>query len=241
MIDFHAHLDLYPDPDSVVEKIIEHQMYVLSVTTTPSAWRGTYALARHYSRIRTALGLHPQIAHERYKELDMFDLFLNETKYVGEIGLDGSKGFSCHLSIQVQVFEQILNSCSKAGGKIMSIHSRGAATKILDLLSAYPDSGIPILHWFSGSKNELLRAIEIGCWFSVGPAMLRSKRSKETVSLMPNNRVLTESDGPFVKFDGRTIYPWDVRSAIQSLSEIWNLNPLEIEVLISNNLKKLVS
>ena len=76
MIDFHCHLDLYPDPVAVVEQCSKDGTYVLSVTTTPSAWLGTKRLALHAPRIRTALGLHPQIAHERIRELSLFDTLI---------------------------------------------------------------------------------------------------------------------------------------------------------------------
>src|ERR1035437_8151628 len=59
----------------------------------PSAWQGTSALAAPTKRIRTALGLHPQLAHERMNELPLFDSYLPETRYVGEIGLDGAPEF----------------------------------------------------------------------------------------------------------------------------------------------------
>jgi TatD DNase family protein len=65
MIDFHCHLDLYPNPQRLVEDCRKHGTYILSVTTTPSAWKGTNALANEATRIKTALGLHPQLAHQR--------------------------------------------------------------------------------------------------------------------------------------------------------------------------------
>ena len=66
-------------------------IYVLSVTTTASAWEGTAALAHGCPRIRTALGMHPQLAHERKHELPLFQRLIEKTDYVGEVGLDGSR------------------------------------------------------------------------------------------------------------------------------------------------------
>ena len=65
MIDFHCHLDLFPDPQRVAAEAEAAGIYVLSVTTTPKAFRQTAALAKGKRHIRTALGLHPQLAHER--------------------------------------------------------------------------------------------------------------------------------------------------------------------------------
>src|SRR5688572_3852935 len=96
MIDFHCHLDLYPDAAKVRDECVRRELDILSVTTTPSAWRGTSALAQKAPRIRTALGLHPQLAHERQSELALFDSILPETRYVGEIGLDGAPEFRPH-------------------------------------------------------------------------------------------------------------------------------------------------
>jgi TatD DNase family protein len=79
-IDLHCHLDLYPDPTAAVRRCREMGAYVLSVTTTPKAWRGTLALARGAPRIRTSLGLHPQVAHERAQELPLFEALLSETR-----------------------------------------------------------------------------------------------------------------------------------------------------------------
>ncbi len=78
-IDMHCHLDLYPRPDLVAEESKRRGTYILSVTTTPKAWHGTSLLAKESQRIRTALGLHPQIAHQRSHELDLFDSLLSET------------------------------------------------------------------------------------------------------------------------------------------------------------------
>ena len=108
MIDFHCHLDLYPRPVAVRDECDRRGLHILSVTTTPSAWKGTCALTSGSGRIRTALGLHPQLAHERRQELALFDRLLPDTPYVGEIGLDGAPEFRKHWRSQLAVLEHIL-------------------------------------------------------------------------------------------------------------------------------------
>lgn len=216
----HCHLDLYPEPFKVAEECNRRGTYVLSVTTTPKAWEGTCRLSEGSPRIRTALGLHPQIAHQRYQELGLFDALLSEAKYVGEIGLDGGSGFKDHWDVQLKAFRHILNAVNHAGGRIMSIHSRASATAVLDELKGI--DGIPVLHWFTGTKNQLNRAIDMGCWFSVGPAMLNTKKGVELVSIIPRDRILTETDGPFAKHRGNMLMPWESDIAVNILSEIWN-------------------
>lgn len=223
MIDFHCHLDLYPNSSEIVRTCLEKKLYVLAVTTTPSAWRISNTLGAGNDRIKTALGLHPQLAHEREKELPLFDKLLVNVRYVGEIGLDGSPELKKTWNTQLRVFNYILNSCQKGGGKIMSIHSRRAVSAVLDCLDEHPKSGIPILHWYSGSIKELERAVDLGCWFSVNPAMAKSKSGMRIIQNIPKNKLLTETDGPFTGENGRPFMPWDVQNVIHFLSKIWNI------------------
>lgn len=239
MIDFHCHLDLYPNPHSVAAECRRRGLYVLSVTTTPSAWNGTKALSNGNDRIRTAIGLHPQIAHERRTELPLFDAIVTETRYVGEVGLDGLPELRPHWDAQVTVFEHILEACRRAGGRIISIHSRRAAKAVLDRLEKLPGAGTPILHWFSGSIRELERAIALGCWFSVGPAMLASEKGRALAARMPRDRVLTESDGPFAQIRGGPVMPWHAAEATAGLADLWSVSTAEGTQITVTNLRAL--
>jgi len=241
MIDFHCHVDLFPNPDELVQRCERAGLYVLSVTTVPSAWRGTKALSRSSKRIRTALGLHPELAHERESELGLFDELLPEAKYVGEIGLDRTPGTESHWPAQSRVFRHILASCQRNGGRIMSIHSRRATDAVLDELEAFPDAGTPVLHWFTGSQTQLTRASDLGCWFSVGPAMVRGRRGRDLVARMPRERVLTESDGPFAQVDARAAQPSDVSAALRSLADLWSLAVADVNDIVMGNFRDLVS
>lgn len=240
MIDFHAHLDLYPDPSAVARECQERGMYVLSVTTTPSAWEGTSALAAGNSRIRTALGLHPELAAQRGAELAIFDRILPTTRYIGEVGLDGTPQLARGWDAQVRVFEHVLAACVSAGGRILSVHSRRAELEVLTRLEAAPGAGTPVLHWFSGSLRALERAVECGCWFSVGPQMLRAQKGRTLVTAMPRDRILTESDGPFTVHEGRPAMPWDVHSAVLELARIWGYSDSEAAGQVRSNLDSLV-
>ena len=237
MIDFHCHLDLYPEPRSVARTCANRGLHVLSVTTTPTAWAGTSALAK--GSIQTALGLHPQLAHERHTEIQLFDELLPQTCYVGEIGLDGAPEFRGHWKTQLVVFNHVLAACAKAGGRVMSIHSRRASKAVLDCLEAHPGAGTPILHWFSGSFHDLERAIALGCWFSVGPAMLKGKRGRGLTDRIPRERILTESDGPFARIDGRPVLPWEVDRAVIALADLWVCSGQDAQNILNDNLSHL--
>lgn len=240
MIDFHCHLDLYPNPEQEARAADEAGIYLLSVTTTPKAWPKTAKLARGRKRIRTALGLHPQLAHERHAELALFESLLERVRYVGEIGLDGSPGFGRYASIQLRVFQSILAMVSERGGRILTVHSRRAASEVLACIGE-EHAPRSILHWFSGSSRELDKAIAMGCWFSVGPAMMASASGRSLVARMPRDRVLTETDGPFAKHLGESLRPVDCWQAVSGLASVWSIEKSEAIALLKANLRRLAS
>lgn len=240
LVDMHCHLDLYPEPAKEVARIAGLKAYVLSVTTTPKAWRVTSGLSAAVPRIRTALGLHPQLAKSRKSELPLFDRLLPSAKYVGEIGLDGGPGCKEFWTDQMDVFEHILSSCQRLGGRILTIHSRSATGAVLDMLERYPGCGKPILHWFSGTQRELARAAEMGCWFSIGPAMLAGEKGRKLVGKMPCERVLTETDGPFAQTGGRPLKPAECFEALNFLSDVWQCDAQETGTNVLNTFRSLV-
>lgn len=235
MIDFHCHLDLYPNPGAVADQAQRRGVGVLSVTTTPSAWVGTSRLADGRPVIKTALGLHPQLAGERKHELRVFDKYVGHTRFIGEVGLDGSPEFKASWAAQTEVFTHVLHACNESGNKVLSIHSRRAATPVLDLLDLFQDVRRPVLHWFSGTRAELDRAISRGCWFSVGPAMVAGAKGRALVNAMPRHRVLLETDGPFGQVRGNRLQPWDVDLAFLAVSRAWMVEPDEARKIITAN------
>lgn len=241
MMDLHCHVDLYPDHREVLNDIKRCNFYILSVTTVPSAFEGTLSLTSKLKNCRTALGLHPHLAHHRKSELALFDLLAEKTRYIGEIGLDGSKGFREHFADQLMVFNHILSSCESYSDKILTIHSLNAVNDVLECLKAYPRAGIPILHWFLGTKLQLDTALEMGCYFSVGPAMLNSVRGRQVISWLPMNRILLETDGPFAKYNGKALLPSDTNLVLRYLSSKSGLAYSTINSAIKSNLRKIVS
>jgi len=240
-VDLHCHLDLYASPATAVKHADQAGAYVLSVTTTPKAWRGTALLAKGHSRIKTALGLHPQIAHERINELALFDELLPRTRYVGEIGLDAGPESKEHIGRQVVALDHILRSTTKAGGRILTIHSRRAVGGVLEALARHPDAGIPVLHWFTGTKSELRRAIEMGCWFSVGPAMATTKKGCEIIAALPKSKVLTETDGPFGSVNRRQLLPGEVGGALDVLANCWHVDRSEASATVLSTFRQILS
>jgi TatD DNase family protein len=237
LVDFHCHLDLYPNFLEMVAECERRKIYTLAVTTTPRAWQRNSKLTKPTKYVRAALGLHPQVVAEFHYEVDALCDLIPEARYVGEIGLDGSPKYADSFSMQKDVLDKILFSCVENGGRIISLHSRGATSEVLNMLENHKKSGTPILHWFSGSLRELKLAIALGCWFSVGVAMLSSKKGLELAANMPKNRLLTETDGPFTQQNGKPYMPWDVEIAVKKLALIWKQDAEEVKSQIAANLK----
>lgn len=241
MMDLHCHVDLYPDHQEVLNDIKQSNYYVLSVTTVPSAWEGTVKLTAGLNHCKTALGLHPQVAHQRANELVLFDELADQTRYIGEIGLDGSKGYNQHSDIQLSVFKHILKKCEEFDDKILTVHSLNAVEQTLDCLKQFPQSGTPILHWFLATKKQVLEATELGCYFSIGPAMLQSARGKKVISWLPQDKVLLETDGPFAKVDGKVLFPSNVNLVIEYLTQLWKMETQSVLSKLGQNLVTLLS
>lgn len=237
LVDYHCHLDLYPQCELLFEECTEQNISVLAVTTTPRAWPRNKELAQSSSSIRVALGLHPQIAAQRAVELQLFEQYLGETHFVGEVGLDAGPRFYRSFDTQLKVFEQILKLCSEAGGKILSVHSVRAASHVLRLIRQHVDKSrvAVVLHWFTGNKTEAKRAVDLGCYFSINQRMLDSPSTRLVVSSLPSDRILTETDGPFVEIHGRSVRPSDIELTLRNLAEIRGTTSEDIRSVIAAN------
>lgn len=241
-VDFHCHLDLYPDFEAAIAKAEAARIYTLTVTTTPKAWPRNHELTRDTRYVRAALGLHPQLAAERADELMLWERYLPETRYVGEVGLDAGPRFYKSLDAQKQVFRTVLERCAEAGGKILTVHSVRSVPMVLDMIERHfpRNRGVVVLHWFTGSQTEARRAAALGCYFSINAEMTHSDRGRALVAELPMDRLLTETDGPFTQIDGRPTEPTDTRMAIDAIARLRNLATDAIDKAVRTNLQRLL-
>lgn len=242
-VDFHCHLDLYRDHAAVIAECDRERVATLAVTTTPKAWKRNRELASGSQHVRVALGLHPQLVAERAGELPLFEALLQEARYVGEIGLDAGPRFYRSFAEQERIFERILRACAEQGGKILTVHSVRSVTKVLDQIEAAlpQDRGRVILHWFTGTPAEARRAAAMGCYFSINREMLRSDRHRKLVAGLPLDRLLTETDGPFVEADGLPVRPTSVADTVDGLASLQAVEASQIARTIIANLRTLVT
>jgi TatD DNase family protein len=241
-VDFHCHLDLYPDHEAAISKAEAARIYTLAVTTTPKAWARNHELTRHTRFVRAALGLHPQLVAERAAELPLWERLLPETRYVGEVGLDAGPRFYKSLDAQKHVFRSVLERCAEAGGKILTVHSVRSVPTVLDMVERYlpQGRGTVVLHWFTGSKSDARRAAMLGSYFSVNAEMTRSDRGRALVAELPIGRILTETDGPFTQIDGRPSEPADVKATVTAIADVRRVPVNAVTTAAISNLRSLL-
>src|SRR6266545_758528 len=155
LVDSHCHLDLYPDVPAAIRRIDAAGVLTIAVTNTPSVFEYLTALVGPAKSIHVAIGLHPELAHERDGELPLFHQLLPRTRYVGEVGLDYVTSDRERRDRQRRALTRIVEWCAEAGGKIVTVHSRRAANDVVDVFGAF--AGTYILHWYTGSIQSLNR------------------------------------------------------------------------------------
>lgn len=240
MIDLHCHLDLYKDPISLLPEVKRRCKYVLAVTTSPRAWQKTKQVFAGVDCIQVALGLHPEVLSSKTNEIDMLLSNIRNSKYIGEVGIDGSEQYKTSYQAQKDLFREVVRTAEKCGGRIISIHSRNAAKDVLDIIESDVVTSVPVLHWFSGTMEELERANALDCWFSVSPAMLLGRKGKNLVSKMPFSRILPETDAPFTEKRGVPYMPWEAFEIIDTLKDIFCLDTEQIKNELISNARRFI-
>lgn len=226
LVDMHCHLDFFEDPAAVARDAAEAGLAMLAVTCTPADYARTAPLLSRAENVRLAAGLHPWwLANGRSNasEVDALLALIEGTRYVGEVGLDFSTKHAPKdsFALQEEALARIARASAEAGGKLLSAHAVKAAGRVLDILE---DTGAlsccdVIFHWFSGSTEELWRAIRAGAFFSVNPMMLATRRAPEYLKLIPDERLLLETDLP-PEHPGSPYYAADVKMSLEQSLEL---------------------
>ena len=238
MLDTHCHIDLYPNPHAIAKVVERQKTLTIAVTNLPSHFEMGLPHLRGFRQIRPALGLHPLMAEHHKKERAKFKQMLSRTSYIGEIGLDFSKAGRETKNIQIEslnfVFKQIQDR-----PRFVSLHSRGAESKVLELLEEFNIQDA-VFHWYSGSLTVLDQIVQSGHYFSINPAMIRSKKGRNIIDRIPLDRVLTESDGPHIQLRNQPVKPADIKQILEVLRDIWGVSFQEADRQVWSNFMKLI-
>ena len=228
LADMHCHLDFSSDMAALARLAQAHGVAAFSNTVTPEGYLAASEALAGFLNVRVGVGLHPWwVADGRCgaEQVELACRLIQETRFVGEVGLDFAPRREGTFETQLDAFERIVDACCAQGGKVISIHAVRSATVVLDVLERHhvTHSNACILHWFSGSSQELARARELGCHFSVNPNMLATKRGRAYVRQIPPGRLLLETDLPDERTDAAQAGPaWiaQLEYAAQMLGKI---------------------
>lgn len=221
LYDMHCHLGFSDDPVALAHDLAGQGVVCWSQTVTPQEYeqqRSWFAGSRpnrgaeppalwgSASFVRLGAGLHPWWLAcdpaEARAQAEALAALVTETSFVGEVGLDFARHGIAAPEAQEAAFRLVALECARMGGRAVSIHAvgKGAAGRVLDILEDarfFADgSNRAVFHWFSGSSDELARARKLGCCFSVGLAMLGSKRGRAYAAQIPEAQLLLETDLP---------------------------------------------
>lgn len=195
MIDTHCHFDMMPKPEAYIRQRELVGDIVIGMTNLPSHFQMGQPHLKGFKHIRLALGMHPLLATESKIEVPLFKILVDQTSYIGEIGLDFSKEGFATKDGQVAVLREVL-SAIRGKKKIVSVHSRKAEKELLALLCEYEIENV-VFHWYSGPVDLIPDILAQGYYFSVNEAMCLSKNGRAIIEKIPRERLLTETDAPY--------------------------------------------
>ena len=238
--DLHCHIDLFPDPVALIAMCEREQIVAITVTTTPLAWTQNRLWTAGSRYVHAAVGMHPELVGERHTEIVLIERALEESPFIGEIGLDGNPQHRKSWVTQKHIFASVLSTAQRLGGHVASIHSRRAAAEVLRYLEEHttPDRMLPILHWFSDSVAVAKRAVNLGCYFSINHRMLAGAAGRKLIRHLPSDRLLTETDAPFTMVNDRRSEPRDVATTVEQLANTRGASLLEMKETIAVNARK---
>ncbi|MEW6036284.1 MAG: TatD family hydrolase [Candidatus Micrarchaeota archaeon] len=183
------------------------------------------------------LGIAPQTTvKEGVSKLEEWVSFIRESRpnAIGEVGLDYKWATTkAHVDGEVLVFSRMIGLAREMGLPIV-IHSRNNPADNEVPKDAVEDiirltRGMRLLmHFYSGSEEQARRIVDGGGYISV--AHMRSKERRKVINSVPLDRLLVESDSPYV---GRT--PESIREAAAYIAEVKGIGAAEVAAATSRN------
>lgn len=204
LLDMHCHLGFASNAAQLAREL-GGQGGALCATVSPSEYEALRDGLSGMPSVKVGLGLHPWWLHDgRCTERDVQRCveLAEGAPFIAEVGLDFGKRCVSSRDIQRRAFERICAVAAQTGGKVLSLHAVSSVDVVLEILERAgvvgraESSCAVILHWYSGSSDALQHAVRLGCFFSINPRMLQTKRGREYARILPEERLLLETDLP---------------------------------------------
>jgi TatD DNase family protein len=224
-LDAHAHL--------------KHMHSALDLSTcgavlamTVSLEEASHTITRSDQTILWGIGCHPGEvdAQQRFDERTFRDL-IKHTPIVGEIGLD--KRSQVPFDVQLKNLRAILNIVAD-NPRLVSIHSNHATAEVLEELDKRPISAA-VLHWWSASNSRTKAAVQLGCYFSINPAIAEHSRFSKYV---PIDHILLETDHGYD--DSPAEIPTKIESTERMVAAKYLVDSASLRNTVWSNFKNIV-
>jgi TatD DNase family protein len=256
MIDSHCHLAdqaFAVDLEAVVQRAkangVERVLVILEAGSAQEAAQAD-RLQGLWPEVRTAVGVHPHIAHQYADRADqVVDMVRTQiaatpsARAVGEIGLDYHYDLSPR-TVQQEIFARQIRLARELRLPVV-VHTREADPDTLALLRDEGQGDVEgVLHCFTGSLDLAQSAVELGFFVSLAGIVTFPKAGalRDVVRALPLDRLLVETDSPFlspVPHRGTRNEPAHVAHVIASVAEIHDVAPREVAQRTSANFHRL--
>ena len=240
----HAHFDderYDADRDSLIASLSEKGIEaVINISSGMDSALATVKLCEKYSFFYGAVGVHP---HEiDWLEIDTLREYAKNEKIVaiGEIGLDYHyDGYDREK--QISAFEKQLE-LAKELDKPVIIHSRDATQDTLEILRKYNPKGV--VHCFSGSAETAKEIVDLGMYlgFTGVITFKNAKRAIEALSVTPLDRILCETDCPYMAPEphrGERNDSTMLCYILEKMAQVKGVTPQQMADITFDNAKKL--
>ena len=206
MIDSHCHLD-YEPLLSNLEEVIQRSKdigikKILTICTTLNSFIKIKDLVNRDEIIFGTYGIHPhEVKNNKVETKTIISEISKNSKIIGigETGLDFFYNHS-EKSEQIKSFEVHIEAALRLKIPLI-IHSRNAEKEMLDIFNNYRNENLKILmHCYTGSKNFAEKLLAFNAYFSASGIITfkNSKELQETFRFIPLDRLLIETDSPYL-------------------------------------------
>ena len=252
IIDSHCHLEHEPmisNLKDVIDRANKNDVkYFLSISTTNESFDKILKIVKNYKSVYGTYGIHP---HEtkNYQKITSNQI-IQKTQLskkiigIGESGLDFYYEHSDSL-VQKKIFIEHIKAAQILNIPLV-VHTRSAETATYDILkSEKKNKDFKVLiHCFTGTKTFAHKLIDLGCYISAS-GVITFKKSKEladTFLSLPNERLLVETDSPYLSPEplrGKPNEPSHIIHTINFLANLKKIDPLDFAKKTSSNFIKL--
>ena len=250
MIDSHCHLDHAPLFDNL-NNILNRSKEVgikklLTICTTLESFKNIENILTIDDMIYGTFGIHPhETENNDVSKITIIESIKKNPKLigVGETGLDFYYNHS-KKNKQIDSFKKHIEAAIEINLPII-VHSRNAEEETFNILNEYKKHKPKILmHCFTGTYKFYKQMEELDSYFSASGIITfnSSKDLQNTLSKIPNNKLLVETDSPFlapVPMRGKKNEPSFIKYTLKKLADIKNIDVSEMVSLTTKNFNNL--